>query len=165
MMQTKKKKSKSAKNKEKEMEKQVEKIEKVVKVTEKLSKEEKEKKKKEEQRKKQQQEKVTKMREDLQKQLIDQNKFGAQFDDIIEHYLFDVCLIDDLEQDIKDNGIRYEVQTGNGYTTKKPNESIKNIPAISSEMRKILQDLNLKEPEVELTETEAPEEGEGDDLL
>ena len=164
-MPTKKKSSKTSKNKEKMIENQIENLEKTVEVAKKISKEEKIKKKKEEARKKEQEEKISKMREDLQGQLISQNKFGAHFDDMIEHYLFDVVLIDELEHDIKENGLRYEVKTGNGYTATKPNESVKNIPAISSEMRKILQDLNLKEPEVDLTEAEALEEGEGDDLL
>lgn len=121
--------------------------------------------KEERKRKQQTEEKIKKMREDLQNQLISQNKFGEQFNDMIEHYLFLVTLIDDLEYDIKNNGLRYEVKTGNGFTATKPNESVKNISTISSEMRKILQDLNLKEPEVSLQEDESPKEGEGDDLL
>ncbi len=110
--------------------------------------------------------KMKKIREALQDQLISQNKFGAQFDDLIEHYLYLAELKDILKYDIKDNGIRYEVKTGNGYTTVKANESVKNLATISSEMRKLLEDLNLKEPETTLTgEGDPVKEGEGDDLL
>ncbi len=110
-------------------------------------------------------EKLSKIKEDLQNQLISQNKFGAQFDDLIEHYLYLVELKDVLKFDIKDNGIRYEVKTGNGYTTVKANESVKNLATISSEMRKILEDLDLKEPETTMIDENAAKEGEGDDLL
>ena len=68
-------------------------------------------------------------------------------------------LKEELQYDIDTRGIRYEARTGNGYKTDKPNESIKNLTNVTTEMRKILQDLDLKEPE------EPPEEGEGDDLL
>lgn len=162
-MQTAKKKSKTTKNNKKDEEKQTKKV----KTVKKVSKEEKEKQKQQETREKELQDKINEMRHDLQKQLVDQNKYGSHFDDMIENYLFYVRVIDELKRDIKDNGIRYKVKTGNGYTTEKPNESLKNITVMTAEMRKILQDLNLKEPEASLTETEqdTPEEGEGDDLL
>ena len=78
---------------------------------------------------------------------------------MIENYLFYVRLKEDLQYDIDVKGIRYEARTGNGYKTDKPNESVKNLINVTTEMRKILQDLDLKEPE------ENPEAGEGDDLL
>ena len=163
-MPTKRKKSKSAKN----IEEQIDNIEKNVEILEKISKDEKKKERQKQIRNKKTEEKIEKMREDLQNQLINQNKFGEQFNDMIEHYLFLVTLIDELEFDIKTNGLRYEVKTGNGYAATKPNESVKNISTISSEMRKILQDLNLKEPEISLEDIQnnaVSEEGEGDDLL
>ena len=156
---------KSTKNKKKTIENQIENMEKATNVIEKISKEEKAKKNKAAKRKKEQEEKISKMREDLQNQLISQNKFGEQFNDMVEHYLFLVKLKDDLKYDIMDNGLRYEVTTGNGYTATKPNESVQNLTKVSSEMRKILQDLDLKEPEVDLQESNEPEEGVGDDLL
>lgn len=104
-------------------------------------------------------EKIEIIRKDLKDQLIAQNKYGEHFNDMIENYLFYVKLKEELQYDIDTRGIRYEARTGNGYKTDKPNESIKNLTNVTTEMRKILQDLDLKEPE------EPPEEGEGDDLL
>lgn len=105
------------------------------------------------------QEKIEIIRKDLKEQLIAQNRFGEHFNDMIENYLFYVRLKEELQYDIKQKGIRYEAKTGNGYITDKPNESVKNLINVTTEMRKILQDLDLKEPE------EPPEEGEDDDLL
>ena len=104
-------------------------------------------------------EKIEIIRKDLKDQLIAQNKYGEHFNDMIENYLFYVKLKEELQYDIDTRVIRYEARTGNGYKTDKPNESIKNLTNVTTEMRKILQDLDLKEPE------EPPEEGEGDDLL
>ena len=104
-------------------------------------------------------EKIEIIRKDLKDQLIAQNKYGEHFNDMIENYLFYVKLKEELQYDIDTRVIRYEARTGNGYKTDKPNESIKNLTNVTTEMRKILQDLDLKGRE------EPPEEGEGDDLL
>lgn len=97
------------------------------------------------------------IREDLKNQLISQGKFGKQFDDMIEDYLYLVELKERLKYDIDENGIRYENTGGNGFTTFKPNESCERLLKTNAQMLKILQDLDLK----------APDEGgdEGDDLL
>lgn len=97
------------------------------------------------------------IREDLKNQLISQGKFGKQFDDMIEDYLYLVELKEKLKYDIDENGIRYENTGGNGFTTFKPNESCERLLKTNAQMLKILQDLDLK----------APDEGgdEGDDLL
>lgn len=158
-MATYKKKSKSTKNKEEEMEKQIENIEKNLNTLEKISKEQETKKKQEEKRKKLVEKKIGAIREDLKEQLLAQNKFGKQFDDLIEDYIFFVRLKEDLQYDIQENGIRYRTMTGNGYLIDKPNESVQNLVKINAQMLKILQDLELKAPE------DNPEEGEGDDLL
>ena len=86
-----------------------------------------------------------------------QNKSGKQFDDMIEDYIYLVKLKEELQYDIKKNGIRYETMTGNGFKTEKPNESCERLLKVNAQMLKILQDLNLK----------APEEGSGEegDLL
>ena len=158
-MTTNKKTRKKAKSKEKIMEEQMENIEKNIDILEKISKEEKKKKQIEEKRKKAIDEKIDTIREDLKNQLLSQNKFGKQFEDMIEDYVFFVKLKEELQADIKDNGIRYRSMTGNGYPTDKPNESVQNLVKINAQMLKILQDLDLKSPEEEL------KEGEGDDLL
>lgn len=101
-------------------------------------------------------EKKTAIKEDLENQLIAQNKFGKQFDDMIEDYLYFFELKERLKYDIDINGIRYPNTGGNGFTTYKPNESVERLQKTNGQMLKILQDLDLKAPE---------EDGEGDDLL
>lgn len=158
-MPAKKKTSKNAKNKEKVIEKQIENLENNIEVLEKIDKEQKEREKQEAKRKKALEDKIEAIREDLKSQLLAQNKFGKQFDDLVEDYIFFVKLKEDLQYDIQTNGIRYRTMTGNGYPTDKPNESVQNLVKINAQMLKILQDLELKAPE------DNPEEGEGDDLL
>ena len=101
-------------------------------------------------------EKKEEIKEDLQNQLIAQNKFGKQFDDMIEDYLYFFELKERLKHDIDINGIRYKNIGGNGFSTYKPNESVERLQKTNGQMLKILQDLDLKSPE---------EDGEGDDLL
>lgn len=158
-MPAKKKMSKGAKNKKKIIEKQIENLENNIEVLEKIDKEQKEREKQEAKRKKVLEDKIEAIREDLKSQLLTQNKFGKQFDDLVEDYIFFVKLKEDLQYDIQTNGIRYRTMTGNGYPTDKPNESVQNLVKINAQMLKILQDLELKTPE------DNPEEGEGDDLL
>lgn len=158
-MPTKKKTSKSAKNKEKEMEKQVEILEKNIEKIETKKKKQTKAQREENKRKKEVEDKVDTIREDLQSQLLAQNKFGKQFDDMVEDYIFFVKLKEDLQHDIATNGLRYSTMTGNGFSTDKPNESVQNLVKINAQMLKILQDLDLKAPD------EGPKEGEGDDLL
>lgn len=158
-MPAKKKTSKTTKNKEEIMEKQVENLENNINALEKINKEQKEREKQETKRKKALEDKIEAIREDLKSQLLAQNKFGKQFDNLVEDYIFFVKLKEDLQYDIQTNGIRYRTMTGNGYPTDKPNESVQNLVKINAQMLKILQDLELKAPE------DNPEEGEGDDLL
>ena len=141
------------------MEKQVENLENNIEVLEKIDKEQKEREKQQAKRKKVLEDKIEAIREDLKSQLLAQNKFGKQFDDLVEDYIFFVKLKEDLQYDIQINGIRYKTMTGNGYPTYKPNESVQNLVKTNAQMLKILQDLELKAPE------DNPEEGEGDDLL
>ena len=144
-MPTKKKTSKTTSKKEKELEEMVKnleekigKIEETKQIAEKIV------------------EKKEAIKEDLQSQLIAQNKFGKQFDDMIEDYLYFFELKERLKHDIDINGIRYKNTGGNGFSTYKPNESVERLQKTNGQMLKILQDLDLKAPE---------EDGEGDDLL
>lgn len=147
-MATKKKTSKSTNKREKELEKMVENLEKNIKRIE-------EEKKIEETIK----DKKQAIKEDLQNQLISQNKFGKQFDDMIDDYLYFVELKERLQHDIDINGIRYRTTGGNGFTTYKPNESCERLIKTNGQMLTILDKLDLKAPD------EGPKEGEGDDLL
>ncbi len=141
------------KNKEKE----IENLEKVTKVAKKIKQEKKKEQEENEKRRNLLEDKIKTVREDLQNQLIVQNKFGKQFDDMVEDYIFLIRLKEDLQYDIAANGLRYSSMTGNGYTISKPNESVQNILKVNGQMLKILQDLDLKAPD---------ESGEdGDDLL
>lgn len=154
-----KKKNGSKRKKEKNIEKEVTNIEQNLDNYEKAIKKINKEKEEKEKRKKIIENKIHTIREDLKNQLLSQNKFGKQFEDMIEDYIFLVKLKEELQYDISINGIRYEAKTGNGYKTDKPNESVQNLLKVNAQMLKILQDLELKAPE------EGPREGEGDDLL
>ncbi len=135
-MATKKKTTKSTKSKKKTIEEKLEIIEEnVEKVEKKLELE------------KAITDKKQAIKEDLQKQLMAQGKYGKHFDDMIEDYLYLVELKEKLKADINDNGIRYKSTGGNGFTTYKPNESCERILKTNAEMLKILQDLDLKSPD------------------
>ena len=147
-MAIKKKSSRSTNKREKELEKMVENLEeKIEKIEAAEQLEEKIKEKKQF------------IKEDLQNQLIAQNKFGKQFDDMVEDYLYFVELKEKLQHDIDINGIRYRTTGGNGFTTYKPNESCERLIKTNGQMLTILDKLDLKAPD------EGPKEGEGDDLL
>ncbi len=135
-MATKKKTTKSTKSKKKTIEEKLEIIEEnVEKVEKKLELE------------KAITDKKQAIKEDLQKQLMAQGKYGKHFDDMIEDYLYLVELKEKLKADINDKGIRYKTTGGNGFTTYKPNESCERILKTNAEMLKILQDLDLKSPD------------------
>ncbi len=157
-MATKGKSNKKNKNNVDKIEKELDVIEKNLEVVEKMNKRKKQQIKQEEERQKEIEGKVQAIREDLKDQLMTQNKFGKQFDDMVEDYIYLVRLKESLQYDISENGIRYEVMTGNGFKTEKPNESCERLLKVNAQMLKILQDLNLKAPEEEGGE-------EGDDLL
>lgn len=144
-MPTKKKTSKTTDKKEKELEKQIQIMEEKIKIIEEA-----------EQIGKKIAENKEAIKEDLKNQLMSQNKFGKQFDDMVEDYLYFFELKERLKYDININGIRYPNTGGNGFTTYKPNESVERLQKTNGQMLKILQDLDLKAPE---------EDGEGDDLL
>lgn len=93
-------------------------------------------------------EKKNKIRKDLASQLTTQKKYGKQFDDMIEDYLYLFGLKERLQIDINNNGLRYKTTGGNGFTSYKPNESCERLLKVNGQMLKILQDLELKAPEL-----------------
>lgn len=147
-METKKKTKTSTAKKKKGLEKVVEDLEEITERIDNVKKFE-----------KRVEEKKQSIKEDLQSQLISQNKFGKQFEDMIDDYIYLVELKEMLQHDIDLNGIRYKTTGGNGFKTYKPNESCERLLKTNAQMLKILQDLELKSPD------EGPKEGEGDDLL
>lgn len=110
-------------------------------------------------------EKIIAIRTDLTNQLLEQNRFGKHFEDMIEDYIYLVKLKETLQDDIDKKGIRYTVQTGNGFKQKKPNESVVNILKVNNQMLKILQDLDLKAPELPDPPEEKDKESDADGLL
>ena len=102
---------------------------------------------------------IIQIREDLMSQLIESNKYGKHFESLVEDYIFFEKLKRDTQEDIKNNGLRIKLKTGNGFESEKPNESIKNLTVINSQQLKILQDLGLKSP------SDTPKGDDEDDLL
>lgn len=91
-------------------------------------------------------EKYNLIKEDLKDQLIDQNKLGHQYDDLLDHAVYLFELKDKLQNDINKNGIRIKSMTGNGYEKEEDNKSVDKLLKVSAQLMKILNDLGLKEP-------------------
>lgn len=94
-------------------------------------------------------EKYNLIKEDLKDQLIDQNKLGHQYDDLLDHAVYLFELKDKLQNDINKNGIRIKSMTGNGYEKEEDNKSVDKLLKVSAQLMKILNDLGLKEPTVD----------------
>lgn len=88
----------------------------------------------------------TEIKESLLEQLRLQNKTSDFYLDLVSDYMDYWSLKKKLIADIRKKGIRYETINGNGIKVEKPNESVTNLPKITTAMLKILSDLNLKEP-------------------
>ncbi len=86
------------------------------------------------------------VRGSLIEQLRLQNKTSDFYEDLVNDYMDYWSLKKKLIADIRKKGLRYETVNGNGLTVEKPNESVTNLPKITTAMLKILNDLNLKEP-------------------
>lgn len=97
------------------------------------------------------------IKEDLLFQLQTLNKIGKFYTDLVDDYIYFYQLKRKLQSDIRTNGIRYKQVNGNGIVVDKPNESILNLTKINSQMLKILNDLGLKEPQLD--------DYDGEDLL
>ena len=88
----------------------------------------------------------TEIKESLLEQLRLQNKTSDFYLDLVSDYMDYWSRKKKLITDIRKKGIRYETVNGNGIEVEKPNESVTNLPKITTAMLKILNDLNLKEP-------------------
>ena len=93
------------------------------------------------------------VRESLLEQLRLQNKTSEFYGDLVNDYvkywrllISVISLKNKLITDINKKGLRYKTVNGNGIEVEKPNESVTNLPKITTAMLKILNDLNLKEP-------------------
>ena len=88
----------------------------------------------------------TEIKESLLEQLRLQNKTSDFYLYLVSDYMDYWSLKKKLITDIRKKGIRYETVNGNVIEVEKPNESVTNLPKITTAMLKILNDLNLKEP-------------------
>lgn len=88
----------------------------------------------------------TEIKESLLEQLRLQNKTSDFYLDLVSDYMDYWSLKKKLITDIRKKGIRYDTVNGDGIKVEKPNESVTNLPKITTAMLKILNDLNLKEP-------------------
>ena len=88
----------------------------------------------------------TEIKESLLEQLRLQNKTSDFYLDLVSDYMDYWSLKKKLITDIRKKGIRYDTVNGNCIKVEKPNESVTNLPKITTAMLKILNDLNLKEP-------------------
>lgn len=86
------------------------------------------------------------VRASLLEQLRLQNKTSEFYEDLVNDYMTYWSLKKKLTTDINKKGLRYKTINGNGIEVEKANESVINLPKITTAMLKILNDLNLKEP-------------------
>lgn len=86
------------------------------------------------------------VKDSLLEQLELQNKTSDFYTDLVNDYIYYWNLKKKMQDDIKINGLRVKSTSGNGFEITKPNESVNNLPKITTTMLKILNDLNLREP-------------------
>lgn len=89
---------------------------------------------------------VKAIKEDLIQQLTLKNMTQSFYMDLVDQYCSYFTMKNDLMDDIKNNGVRLEITSGNGFTTSKTNDSILYVQKITTMMLKILNDLDLKQP-------------------
>lgn len=92
------------------------------------------------------------VKDSLIEQLKRQRKTAPFYISLVDDYMKFWDLKKKLGDDIKKNGLRYEVINGNGIASEKANESVTNLQKTTTIMLKILSDLNLQEPAEEPTQ-------------
>lgn len=91
-------------------------------------------------------EKKEAIKKDLLNQLELKGMYQSYYIDMVEQYMNYYDIKNKLMNDIKKNGVRIEVTSGNGFTTSKINDSIMMVQKTTPLMLKILKDLGLEEP-------------------
>lgn len=86
------------------------------------------------------------IKDDLIQQLTLKNMTQSFYLDLVDQYCSYFKMKNDLMEDIKKNGVRLNITSGNGFTTSKTNDSILYVQKITTMMLKILSDLDLKQP-------------------
>ena len=94
-------------------------------------------------------EKRKNIKKDLLNQLELKGMYQSYYIDMVEQYMQYYDVKNELMKDIKDNGVRVEVTSGNGFVTSKINESIIMVQKTTPLMLKILKDLGLERPILE----------------
>lgn len=89
------------------------------------------------------------IKQDLLNQLDKQNKFGRHFEGVVDHAVYLCSLKDDLQEDIKVNGIRVKMLTGNWYEKEVDNAFIRNLNQVSSQLLRVLKDIGINELDVD----------------
>ena len=92
---------------------------------------------------------ANKIKKDMIQQLSMKNMTQSYYLDLVDQYVYYYNIMEDLKEDIKKNGVRVEVTSGNGFTTMKTNDSIDRAHKTTQIMLKILSDLDLKQPIVD----------------
>lgn len=87
-----------------------------------------------------------KIRESLLGQLRAQNKWIDYYLDLVSTYMIHWRLKEDLSKDVKENGLRVTVTSGNGFETEKPNTSIQDLQRETTIMLQILDKMDLRTP-------------------
>lgn len=90
---------------------------------------------------------ITKIKKDIQKEMLEQlvllNKNSSYNRDLIDSYMYQLDLKSELEQDIKEQGLRIMSKSGNGFETSKPNESVERLKKCNELMLNIITKLGL----------------------
>lgn len=86
------------------------------------------------------------IKDSLMDQLKESNKTGDYFENMVDDYIYLWELKEQLQYDIKENGLRISTINGNGIPVSKANESVQNLGKVTSSMSKVLSDLGLFEP-------------------
>lgn len=87
-----------------------------------------------------------KIKESLIEQLKAQNKYTDYCIDMVNTYMTHWRLKELLAKDIEEKGLRVNIQSGNGFITAKPNNSVADLQKTTSIMLSILDKMGLKEP-------------------
>ena len=87
-----------------------------------------------------------KIKESLIEQLKAQNKYTDYCIDMVNTYMTHWRLKELLAKDIEEKGLRVNIQSGNGFITAKPNNSVTDLQKTTSIMLSILDKMGLKEP-------------------
>lgn len=88
------------------------------------------------------------IKSDFNNQLLEQNKFGYQYEDLLNHLMYLIKLKDVLQLDIDKKGIRMKIQTGNGFKKDEDNKSVEKLLKVSAQMSKLMADLDLRDPPI-----------------